>query len=458
LVPAGKPLGYYAIQIRLDAYKGATLQTYIVLDFILNLMPPSNFHPPQFIAPTPLAGAVLNAAIGVTLNIPIAANDIDASVVTIFNAGVPANAVWTSTAGVNAVANIAFTPQPGQAGQIYVISLTAREPHGLEVYRSFSIVVAIHPPQFNHPTPANGAIITVTVGNTVTVHIAASNPLDNSVVRISNGGLPVGAVWSNVDGLAATATIVFTASVVGDFSIVLIAKEPHNLQTTTTFTFHCVGGVIGDPQFMGFIGQSFQVHGISNMVYNVLSTPSIQYNALFRYLDSGKCRKGTACFAHPGNYFGEVGVTFTASTGPVSMFVESGSVDTGLTVSINGTVMAVGDSATAGIYTISIPNAFEAVIDSEEFSIRIQNSDLFLNQDVSIGSGLMKQIAAYKSVVKSGDAAAAEELLAKLPHGILGQTWNAKTYSNRWKHIEGQLFDYQVNDGIMGTDFKFNRF
>jgi hypothetical protein len=457
MVPVGAPLGYYAIQIKIDAYNGATLKSFIVLDFILNLMAPSNFHPPQFVAPTPLAGAVINVQIGVTFNIPIAANDIDASVVTILNAGLPAGSVWTATAGVNAVANIAFTALPAQAGQIYVISLTAREPHGLEVYRSFSIVVAIHPPQFNSPTPANGAIITVSVGSSTTVNIAASDPLDGTVVRITNTGLPVGATWSNVDALLATATIVFTPTTCGDFVVTLIAREPHNLAATTTFTFHC-GGVIGDPQFMGFIGQSFQVHGISNMVYNVLSSPSIQYNALFRYLDAGKCRKGTACFAHPGNYFGDVGVTFSTSTGSVALLVESGPVDTGLTLSINGTVMAVGDSATAGIYTISIPNAFEAVIDSEEFSIRVQNSDLFLNQDVSIGAGLMKQISAYKSVVKSGDVAAAEELLAKLPHGILGQTWNVKTYNNRWKHIEGQLFDYQVNDGIMGTDFRFNRF
>jgi len=149
---------------------------------------------------------------------------------------------------------------------------------------------------------------------------------------------------------------------------------------------------------------------------------------------------------------------FSSANGPVSVLVESGSVETGMTVSVNGSALAVGASVNAGIYTISIPSVFEAVIESEEFSIRIQNSDLFLNQEVSIGSGLMKHISAYKSTIKSGDVAAAAELLAKLPHGILGQTWSGKTYNNRWKYIEGQLFDYQVNDGVMGTDFKYNRF
>jgi len=87
----------------------------------------------------------------------------------------------------------------------------------------------------------------------------------------------------------------------------------------------------------------------------------------------------------------------------------------------------------------------------------VQNSDFFLNQDVSIGSGLMRQLAQYKQAVKAG-AANAEELKAALPHGVLGQTWNTAVYNNRWKHIEGHLFDYQLADGVFGTEFKFNKF
>jgi len=87
------------------------------------------------------------------------------------------------------------------------------------------------------------------------------------------------------------------------------------------------------------------------------------------------------------------------------------------------------------------------------FLIRI----CFLNQDVSISSGLMKEIMLFKSASKSGNATAAAEIEAKLPHGILGQTWSDRTYNNRWKHINGQLFDYQL-DTLESTDFKFTRF
>jgi len=194
-------------------------------------------------------------------------------------------------------------------------------------------------------------------------------------------------------------------------------------------------------------------------VYNVLSTPNFQYNALFSYLESGKARKGTQAFSHPGNYFGAVGVQIKDATGAQNNIeIVAGAVDAGLTMVINNqTVVPSAHEYTIGAYTVSIPNQFEVLLESEEYNVRIQNSDMFLNQDVSIGSGLMSQIAAYKKAMKNGDANA-EELKAALPHGILGQSWNTATYANRWKHIEGQLFDYQVSDGLLGEEFKYNKF
>jgi len=218
-------------------------------------------------------------------------------------------------------------------------------------------------------------------------------------------------------------------------------------------------GANGDPQFTGFMGQSYQVHGTSGQVYNILSTPNFQYNALFSYLESGKARKGTQAFSHPGNYFGAVGVQIKDATGAQNNIeIVAGAVDAGLTMVINNqTVVPSAHEYTIGAYTVSIPNQFEVLLESEEYNVRIQNSDMFLNQDVSIGTGLMSQIAAYKKAMKNGDANAAE-LKAALPHGILGQSWNTATYANRWKHIEGQLFDYQVADGLMGEEFRYNKF
>lgn len=218
-------------------------------------------------------------------------------------------------------------------------------------------------------------------------------------------------------------------------------------------------GAFGDPQFVGFNSQSFQVHGSADTVYNVISSPSVQYNAYFRYLPSGSCRKGTECFAHPGNYFGSVGISVRDEQDAVHRFiVESGSVADGLRLIYNNQTLPVSaEPIQIGIYSIAHSNQFEVVLESEEFNIKVSNSDMFLNQQVSIGFALMNKISQYKSAVKNGDSARVDELLETLPHGILGQTWNTKTYNNRWKHIQGQLFDY-VTDGVLGTDFKYNKF
>jgi len=217
--------------------------------------------------------------------------------------------------------------------------------------------------------------------------------------------------------------------------------------------------VTGDPQFNGFMGQSYQVHGVSETVYNVISSPSFQYNALFHYLDSGRARRGTLAFSHPGNYFGSVGVNIKDANGAVQQVqISSGAVNTGLTLQINNRTIAVSaEKFQLGAYTISTPSAFEVELQSQEFNVLVQNSDFFLNQAVSIGSDLMQQISEYKRAVKSG-AANVQQLKAVLPHGVLGQTWNTQTYQNRWKHIEGQLFDYQLADGLNGVEFKHNRF
>jgi hypothetical protein len=220
------------------------------------------------------------------------------------------------------------------------------------------------------------------------------------------------------------------------------------------------GRVNGDPQFTGFMGQSYQVHGTSDQVYNILSTPQFQYNALFTFLESGRARKGTAAFSHPGNYFGAVGVQIKDDTGLLNtLLITSGPFDVGLTLIVNNAIRGPSSEGfSIGAYFLTLSNQFEVLMESDEFSIRVQNSDNFLNQDISIGTGLEAKIAMYKRAVKSGEESKASELKSLLPHGVLGQTWNTVTYNNRWRHIEGHLFDYTLSDGLMGKEFKYNRF
>jgi len=215
----------------------------------------------------------------------------------------------------------------------------------------------------------------------------------------------------------------------------------------------------GDPQFSGFLGQSYQVHGVSGQVYNILSTPHFQYNALFTFLEQGQCRKGTQCFSHPGNYFGQVGLLFRSPEGAVSVVrVVAGPVDAGLKVFLNDAAVNVSSAVVpVGEASITFANPFDLVVEAPEFSMKLSNSDMFINQDVSINSSLMKDIQEFKHTSKSQHGGL-DELKSKLPHGLLGQTWQSKTYANRWKYIEGTLFEYSVSDGLTGTQFKYNRF
>lgn len=221
----------------------------------------------------------------------------------------------------------------------------------------------------------------------------------------------------------------------------------------------CKSGVVGDPQFTGFLGQQYQVHGSSNFVYNIISSPTFQYNALFRYLSEGRCRDGTDCFTHPGNYFGAVGLKLRLDDGNVlQISIQSGAVDVGMKVSVMGVELLPSPAVLEhGSFNISFISPFELVVESDQFNLAIQNSDYFLNQDVTIGNGLRQQIVEFKQA-EDRDPISAEKLLASLPHGILGQTWRRQTYANRWKFIEGHLFDYVSADGLMGDAVKFNRF
>jgi len=66
--------------------------------------------------------------------------------------------------------------------------------------------------------------------------------------------------------------------------------------------------VSGDPQIVGMQGQDFQVHGMPDEIFNIVTYPTVQVNARFTYLESAECHDNfTACFAHPGTYISEQG-------------------------------------------------------------------------------------------------------------------------------------------------------
>ena len=60
---------------------------------------------------------------------------------------------------------------------------------------------------------------------------------------------------------------------------------------------------MGDPQFVGLRGQSYQIHGLDGMVYNIITEQQCQVNARFVFLSSGQCPlvegvAGNDCWSH----------------------------------------------------------------------------------------------------------------------------------------------------------------
>jgi len=118
--------------------------------------------------------------------------------------------------------------------------------------------------------------------------------------------------------------------------------------------------------------------------------------------------------------------------------VQSGSAQTGFAgVQVDGKALQVGDKKSFGAFSVELVSTHEVSITTENFNIRLSNSDNFINQELRATTSLSK--------LRS--------------HGLLGQTHSIKTYSSALKHVEGDIDDYVIEDNdIFGTSFVYNRF
>jgi len=201
--------------------------------------------------------------------------------------------------------------------------------------------------------------------------------------------------------------------------------------------------IVGDPQFVGLRGQSYQVHGIDGAVYNIISEENTQVNSRFVFLTEGQCpmlngKQATNCWSHPGSYLGEMSFQAMVDGELHAALVQSGSAQTGFAgVQVDGKALQVGDKKSFGAFSVELVSTHEVAITTENFNIRLSNSDNFINQELRATTSLSK--------LRS--------------HGLLGQTHSIKTYSSALKHVEGDIDDYVIEDNdIFGTSFVYNRF
>lgn len=229
----------------------------------------------------------------------------------------------------------------------------------------------------------------------------------------------------------------------------------------------------GDPQFSGFQGQSFQVHGYPGSYFHLLSAPAFQMNGRFAYLATGHCTyKHTTCWTHPGTYIDDL--TFVVNE--LLVRVTAGPVARGYTVRINdepfhameATNMTDSNGDTAYEFvptkfydaatrlTVHLKSPLELLIRNELFSFTITNADHFFN--------LASQIL-VRPILLSGRTASARyphpvtgaPWFPSYPiHGFIGQTWANATYAGK-KQYQGDVDDY-VETRPYATESRFAQY
>ena len=229
----------------------------------------------------------------------------------------------------------------------------------------------------------------------------------------------------------------------GQMTLAYTGGPVATVRTDTITIFFTNTAVLGDPQFVGLRGQSYQVHGMDGAIYNLISDKNLQVNSRFVFLTEGQCPiidgvVDTNCWSHPGSYIGEMSFQQVVDGKLHAALITSGDAKSGFSmVQMDGKEVTVGQTVTFGSFSLTRTSAYSVSVQTEQFSFVLSNSDLFINQ-----------------------ALASKVSLSKLhAHGLLGQTHSFKTYPNAVRHIEGEVDDYVIADSdIFGHDFLYNRF
>ena len=240
-----------------------------------------------------------------------------------------------------------------------------------------------------------------------------------------------------------------------------------------------VGATLGDPQFYGFLGQSYQVHGIDGAVYSLISDASVQINGRFAFLgQKGQCvtqqsirrmnnrthssadfdRRAAApiqCWSHPGSYIGELSVRTAEG---VRLVVVPGTATAGferIEVTVDADEVGSEDELSASIeldhagprvwrdLTVTRLSSHHVLLQVSVFVLQLSSSDGFLNLD-------RVEVTDWHRLRTDSRS-----------HGLLGQTWQnpPKATQGSVKGIEGKVDDYvQHGSDMFGTDNYYNRF
>lgn len=218
--------------------------------------------------------------------------------------------------------------------------------------------------------------------------------------------------------------------------------------------------ISGDPEFSGFLGQQFQVHGVPDWIYNIISYNTMQLNTRFKFFGTGRSTLNTLdtlpelttkSWTHPGNYMGDMGIKLHSQR----LYVKPGSWEHGFKLvtvdnkklSISSRLIPIGiqDDQNELTQYIVYRNTHEIEIHTALLHIVLVNADHFINvQEVNI---------------HNFDHSTIREL-----HGLLGHTADKALYTHmltsKQKYPVGELDDYALSetDDLFSDSFTNNRF
>ena len=287
--------------------------------------------------------------------------------------------------------------------------------------------------------------------------VSGSTAISSSTLQVTVASLlqvDVATVAVCLVPVSADVTTVYlgAAVTVDAFSVVTVAINNGSISTElgvtltsspTVIAFTPAAGVLGDPQFVGLLGQSFQVHGLDGAVYALISEPAMQLNARFRFLtgprpcpvmpSTGKVSQ--ACWSHAGSYLSELGMMVKATGEKVRAIAGSAAVGFD-SVTVDGQQLAVGESTPSG--SARLVSSHELLLRAGSFVVEVESVDGFVN-------------------LRSVTTTVAKHRLAS--HGLLGQTWSSRLHQSTLKVVEGEVDDYVVaEDDVFGTMFVYNQY
>ena len=216
---------------------------------------------------------------------------------------------------------------------------------------------------------------------------------------------------------------------------------------------------IGDPTFVGFLGQRYQVHGIDGAIYAVLSQATLAVNARFVFLSAGRCPTvdgvvSTNCWSHPGSYFGALSFQTTAGD---RLSISAGSADVGFASIMHDdqqVATKVGTIVRGAALSLQVLSSHIVMVEVGNYRVTVENSDKFVNL-VAVEVLNWRQLRSVDQ-----------------PHGLLGQTYSMKKGTasrpaavsaeqvlSAHSVVDGDVDDYLiVSNDLFAVDFVYNKF